>query len=63
MVGKVVLTAVLAAVQSPAKRCRAASEDSLGGTTMLWRDAGTKARVVGAPVPSKDFFEVEAQAV
>lgn len=63
MVGKVVLGAVLATVQSTAKRRRAASEDSLGGTTMLWRDAGTKVRVVSAPVPSKDFFEVEAQAV
>ena len=63
VVGEVVLTAILATVQGTAKRRRAASEDGLGGTTVLWRDAGTKARVVRAPVPSEDFFEVEAQTL
>ena len=63
MVGKVICAAVLATVQGPTKRRRAASEDSLGGTTMLVRDALTEACLVGTPVPREDFFEVQAQAV
>ena len=51
-----------ALIQSTAKRRRAASEDSLGGTTMRLRDALAEACVVGTPMPRKDFFEVEAQA-
>lgn len=58
MIGKVMLPAFQTSVQGAAKRRRAASEDGLGGTTMLEWNAVTEACVVGTPVTREDFFEV-----
>ena len=62
MIGKVIGLTLGTSIQSTTKRRRAAGEDGLGGTTMLWRDALAETGVVGLPMARKDFFEVEAQA-
>lgn len=58
MIGEMVLAAVLALVERASEHRRAASEDQLGGTTVLRWDARTESLVVSAPVPREDFFEV-----